>query len=630
MSQQLTDDYLRRYILARREEAKESKIDRMKFNRKNYEMYQLKHDFAHKQEGQSTEILSKQRMAVEQTKSFFQQALVDLGEWWRCVPKDGSDGVGMLIRPEEIQKLTNHMLKQAKYYSHVGNAVQSALLGSLAVTKIHGCMKSKPKFRTRKESRARNAKKIVETVEDKTWSLQFDIIRQENYYPDPTGSDLCRIEDSFIDLYILKQLAKDYDMYDLAVVNTLQPWSEDADLQSSKKALETGQNTAPGTTRPRVKVTELWGNIIDMQTGDILAENVVATLANDQHVIRKPTANPLWHQKSPINAAALIEVANSVWHTALMDAPTMHNAAIIELYNLILDSAMKAVHGINQLRVDALDDPSQVSDGIRFGKTLRVNSRLQPGAKVLEPVVTGEISPQALNVLNIIQQEFNSSALTNDLRQGVMPFRAVKATEVVEASNTITSVFQGIAKNVEVNLIQPELELAWQTTAQNLDLIDKEELVGLFGRERGEEISRMDPADVFAQTVNGVKFEVFGISLTLSKAADFRKLTTFLQTVASSELLLEAFLAKYDVSRLLGEIMTSLDIDKHKIELQAQEMPAGGQAENPLEQAAPGAAPNNMSQVPSAGAGSLVDIFGQPDVSNPQNFPGSPAIAGGA
>jgi hypothetical protein len=625
MANKLTDSYVKRYVNSCREEAYQSKTSRMALNRDNYDMYHLRHDFSHKKDGQSTEILSKQKMAVEQIKSFFQQALCDLGEWWRAVPADGSSGELMLIRPEEIQKLTNHMLQKANYFSHVGNSVQSALLGSLAVTKVHGCMESKPKYKVRSEGRGKSFKKYVEAVEDKTWQLALDIIRQENYFPDPTAEKgRYRIEECYLDLTTVRQLSEEpYAIFDKEVVKNLQPWTGGDSLQEMKKSREQGQNTVVGSMRPRVKLTEFWGDIVDDKTGEVLFENCVVTIANDTHIIRKPTQNPLWHQRAPIIAAPLLEVANSVWHTALMDAATKHNRSLIEIFNLVLDAAMMQVHGIKQLRTDVLADPKQVSDGIRAGDTLQVTSALPAGAKVLEPLIAVEIPAQAMNVMNVLSQEFNASALTNDLRQGVMPFRAVKATEVVEASNTITSVFQGLAKNVEAKLIQPELELSWMTIAQNWDLIDREVFISLFGKERGEFLSQIDPQDVFVNTVNGVRFEVYGITLTLGKTQDFRKLTTLLQTIGSSEVLIEEFTKRYDFGKLLGEIMTSLDLNKKKLEVdQATQALSQGGGGDPLAQAGAPGAPNQMSQVPQAGAGSLADIFQQP------NFPGSPALAG--
>lgn len=617
----LSNEEIVKYVLNCRREADEAKRDRMALNASNYGMYMLKQDYSHKQEGQSKESLPKLKMAVEQTKAFFQQALADMNEWWRVVAMDGSDGANMAVRPEEIQKLTNYMLKKAKFFSHVGSSVQSALLGSLAITRVYGKTVPKPKYIVKEKGRGKSYTKKLLKSEEKTWELCFDIIRQENYYPDPTGAKLYEVVDVFCDLSDVKKDATgDYPIYDIEAVNLLTPWPGGVDLQEHKKAEETGQNPPANTFRPRVKLTHFLGTVIEDQTGEVCYDNTVITIANDKDLIRKPADNPYWHQKSDIVASPLLEVANSVWHTALCDAGAMLNRSINEIYNLTLDAAMRAIYGVSQIRVNDLIDPSQVSNGIKMGTNLRVSSSLPPGVKVMEQVVTGDIPNEVPNFGNVMQQEFNASMLTSDLRSGVTPFRQVKATEVVETSNTITSVFSGIAKNVEVNDIQPKLELAWMTTAQNWDSISKEEFTALFGKERGEELYNLDPEDVFAATVGGVKFEVFGLTLTLGKQADFKKQQMLLATIGSSEILTEEFIKKYDFGKLLGEVMNSLDIDRKKIEIGQVAAAINSGPAAP----APQGGPNNLSQVPQSSPGrGLAEIFG-----GGGGFPGSPANQG--
>lgn len=609
------------YVLSCRNEADEAKSERMDRNKENYDSFHLRHDFSHKEEGQSTEVLSKQSMAVETIKSFFQQALADVGDWWKAECRYAADERALMIRPEEITKLTNYKLEQSNYFSHVGNSVQSSLLGSLAISKIYTKEIPKPVFVSRKKGRGKSLKRWIEMKDKKTVTLSCEVIRHENYYPDPSGRGLYDIEDMWLDYADVKRMSEGKDaIYSREAFNLVRPGSGDSEDEFNK-ARETNQNTTHAGHRPKVKITEFWGDVINKDTGDIEYENCVITIANDLVLLRGPEPNPLWHQMRPYVTAPLYEVANSVWHRAPMDAPTQHNRALIEIYNLMVDAAMKQVHAISQLRKDTLDNPNQVADGIKAGTTLIVNNRLQQGGKALEPLTQVQVPAEAMNILNLMNQEFNASALTNDLRQGVMPFRAVKATEVVEASQTITSVFQGIAKNFEARFITRELELAWMTIAQNWDQISKEEFITLFGPERGEELSQLSPEDVFANTVNGIKFRVFGVSLTLSKAQDFRKLTTLLQTIGGAPILMEEYMRKYDIGKLLGEIMTALNIDKSKLEIPVsvqQTMPGMGDAE---------AQPDMMSQTPQAGAGSLADLMGQPQF--PQaNFPGSPATSG--
>jgi hypothetical protein len=597
----------------------------MSLNRDNYDMFHLKHDFSHKEAGQSTEILSKQSMAVEQNKSFFQQALADLGEWWKAESCYADNEQGMMIRPHEITKLSNYMLERASYFSHVGNSIESAMLGSIVISKTSGRMIPKPKFISRKKGRGKGLKRWIEKIDDKTWEILFTVVRAENFYPDPDAKKLYEIEDSWPDYFELKALSESDEDYDKSMIDGLSR-ADMTDLEENDgRSRETGQNTTGAGHRPKPKVTEFWGTILHPQTGEICYENVQAVIVNDTHLVLKPRPNPLWHQKSPYTVSPLMEVANSVWHKAPMDAPTKHNRALIEMYNLLVDAAMKEVNANHQIRKDWLDNPAQVSKGIKPGQALVVNAMCPPGAKVMEPLTTVTVPGEAFNIFNLMNQEFNSSALTSDLRAGVTPFREQKATAIVEQSQAITSVFQGMAKNYEARQSTKELELTWMTTAQNWDLIDKEVFVSLFGRDRGEQMKAMSPEDVFANTVNGVRFRVFGISLTLAKAQDFQKLTTLLQTISASPVLMEEYVKKYDLGKTLGEIMSALNIDKHKLEIPVsvqatmQEGPVPEQGQ-PME-----GAPDMMSQVPDAGG--ISSMMG-PDIPRSE-FPGSPALAGG-
>src|SRR5690606_33265462 len=149
-----------------------------------------------------------------------------------------------------------------------------------------------PKFKTRAEGRGKSYKKHVVMIDDKAWELALSIIRQENYFPDPHGTGLYDIEDCYVDLHEVKKLAEGEDaIYDMDAVKNLKAFTGQ-DEKDAEKRKETGQNTpVGGGMRPRVKITEMWGTIVDENTGDILAENIVATLANDDVVIRKPTPN---------------------------------------------------------------------------------------------------------------------------------------------------------------------------------------------------------------------------------------------------------------------------------------------------------------------------------------------------
>jgi hypothetical protein len=122
---------------------------------------------------------------------------------------------------------------------------------------------------------------------------------------------------------------------------------------------------------------------------------------------------------------------------------------------------------------------------------------------------------------------------------------------------------------------------------------------------------------------------VFGVSQTLNKQKDFRKLTALLQTIGSSEVLVEAFIKKYSFEKLLGEIIRSLDVDTSRIEqdeLDQMMMQLGPQM---MDQGASqlGAQPNMQSQIPQAATGPENPDIVQSNIPR-TSFPPSPAVKG--
>lgn len=588
-------------------ESDTARQDRIMQNRVNFDSYNLRQDWSYKQKGQSREFLPKMSMAVEQAANFLQQGLTDIGEWFRVEPQPGFPEELMKIKPKDIFLLMNRQLGKTGFMNKVGDAAKLGLIGSLMIAKVGGKYVSKPIYRTKTELKDGSYKKKLVKIEDKVWELDISLVRQEDYYPDPTGRGLYEMQDMYIDYHEVEAMAKGPNkIYDLKAVEQLKgQYSTEGDDKEYQKYRETGVNTTNHGYRNQIKVTEIWGNILNEQ-GDLIYENVVCTIANDQFVIQKPTPNPYWHGESPFVTNAIVSVPHSVWGKALMDAPALLNKAINEMFNLTLDGGMMAVHGIKQIRKNWLEDASQVDDGISPGTTLTVNSQCPPGASVLERVDTSTVPADGLNVLNLLSQEFNVSALTNDLRMGVASFRAVKATEVVEASNTITSMFSGMAKNIEgetdSGFITPILQKSWKVIAQNMKDLDSNEVKALLGEKRSAELSALGNEEIFADSVQSSLFRVFGISATLNKQKDFTKLTAMLQTIGQSEVLTEAFMQKYDFNKLLTEIMRSLDVNPFKLEADKAD---GGDltgATTPGAGMAPGELPNLQSQTPQAGA----------------------------
>lgn len=587
-----------------RNESESAKSGRMEKNKLNFQAYHLEQDFSHKLKGQSKEFLPKVATAVEQNANIIQQGLLDIGAWFKVDSQEGIEPDALKIKPATIYRLLDRQLQKDGFVKKIGDAVKLGMLGGLIIAKVTGKYVNKPKFVSKKMLKNGKYYNTLEKMEDKCWQLDIRLIRQEDFHIDPSGDGLYEMEDMEMDLHAVKALAEGKDaIYDMAVVKQLAGSMDNAGYdQKQKKANETGQNVSTGGFRKKVKITEIWGSLLD-NNGDIVHENIVCTIANDRFVIQKPTPNPFWHQESPYVKASLLSVPHAVWPKAIMDAATALNFSSNEIFNLMLDSGIMSVHGIKQIRKDWLEDPSQVANGIEQGMSLAVNASCPPGMKVLESVFTGSQPTEAMNMLQLVNQEAAAAMFTNEIRSGGADMKNTRATAIVENSQALTNMSTGMIKNLEGDensgLMTQILAKSWKVIAQNMDDMNSKEVEALLGKQLAESLMAMGKEEIFADTVQSCKFKAFGVSAVMNKMKEFTKLSAMLQTVFSNPALTEAFMSKYSIPKMLTEIMRSLDIDTFKIEADQQE---GGDLTEKQESVPLEGSPDVNSQIPQVGA----------------------------
>jgi len=621
-------------VLGYRTQAAQARLSRMDQNAQNLDCFHLKQDWSHKVAGQSKEFLAKQQTATEQFVSFLQQGLMDTGNWFSVIKSPGV--VESKIEARDIQILVKRQLEKVDFYTIHSDALKTGVLQSLMVVKVHGKMVPKVKYRTERVFSLSGIKKKLLRDEKMVWQAQIDLVRPQDYYPDPTGKKLYEVQDIEMDLHELIEIARQNpNDYDQEAVEALQAGYDSE--QRAHQSRETNQDlTSSESGRKMVKVTECWGTFLDPHDSSVLHENSVCAIANDTYLIRKPKPNQFWHGESPFVAAPIVRVPFSVWHRALADAGTKHNLAQNEIYNLMLDSGMQAVWGLRQIREHWLDDPSQIANGIPWGTTLRVNAACPPLGKVMERVDTANQFSEAVNVYNITDRELQSAMMTNDTRMGMMAERNVKATELVSANQAITGIMNGIVTAIETPFTAKIIRLLWITAAQHLDDYDDAEVKALLGDEKAKILSSMAPEDVFAETANGMRFHVFGMSTTLNKINDFKKYTMLLQTIAASPDLMSAFSQKNDMGKMLDEMISSLDIDLKKIQRDdVRPETIQGPAPMPtLEAIANGGQPQQPGQGANNGGGKQTQAgvaagAGGPGTRNLQNIPNPRGVGTG-
>lgn len=598
-------------IRTARHEAEQAKRVRMRRNRRNLDAYFGYQDYSFKQQGQSQEFLPKTSTAVEQFASFVKRALVDFGDWFSMdipeIPGLKAEDVRAFVR-DQINTLSYASEEILDFATLLSDALKSGALESLMIFKIHGRVFNEASFTVERGiTLVETPFGTVPQMEDELvrtevarWKLCIDMISPTDYYPDPRMQrNLYEIHRCERDLEEIQAMAQGEDaIYDPAVVAQIDGSMRLPEDQRRREQHRGQQETPYPTDRRPVVIEEYWGTFLN-DDGSVAESNVVATMANDRYLIRPPEPNPFWHGQSPFVRAPLIRVPFSTWHKALMDDAVGMNLSMNELYNLMLDGGMESVWGTKQLKKDWLDKPEQVEGGIPSGTTLFIKEEVPVGAKVLETVTSGHVPQDAMAMFAVNQEEFNASALTTDLRLGVLPSKTVKATEIVEAQQGQAGTIDGIVRDVEDRAIEPVLRKTWLTILQHFDEYNARDVINSMGERAAFILARMSPAQRFSAFADS-KFHVNGLSATLARMRDFQKMLALMEAVKDNPLLAVPFIRKYSGEKILERFFVSLNIDTESIEKTPEERQQDQLVQaQAVQQQGPGGQPGGPGQSPT-------------------------------
>lgn len=547
---------LKSYITSARNNARDSRETRKARNAKNREAFMAMQDFSDKIDGQSKEFLPRTSSAIHQLKSVFRKGLIGQSSWFSL---DLPLSARQILTPTDLQKLLSYYLgclycggtqKWDQFDVVMSDAIWLGLLESLSIVKVGGHM--------------------VRELGGAYWYPTIKVIPFEDYYADPTGEGLWEIHETDVDLYQVLELAE-AGIYDRDAVSQLVGQSQEKDETDKRDDRDRAQNEVePHKNRKRVTLTEFWGTILD-DDGTPVHQNVVCTIANQQHVIRPPEPNPFWHGTSPFVASPLIRIPFSATHRALMDDAVDINFSQNLLYNLMLDGGIGSVWGIRQVRLDALEDPGAVEGGIPQGATLAVKSSLPPNAKVIEQVTESEIPQDAFSLFQILDREFASAALTTEVNLGRIPKGDVLATEVNEAQQGSNTTLDGIVKDVEAKLIEPILYKTLMNLLQHRGDLNSDVVINQVGIDSAFKLMQLDE-DKLRRAFDPALIRVHGISESLTRARDFQKQGAFWQIVTSNPLLFQASAKMLSPEKAVRSLLKSLDIDPTTLALDEMEL----------------------------------------------------------
>jgi|SRR5262245_2784626 len=560
-------------VLRCRDEAWDAKQSRLRKNRRNMDAYLGRQDWSYKQDGQSTEFIPKTSVSVESMGNFIKRGLIKFGDYY-SVEVDYE--LSKLISGAQLRAILNNFLndlwegnnKSTTFPMVVSDAIKMGLLNSLIILKVHGGFAPSRTFGF--VPGKQDEEDTLEMEESESWKLRIDLVQPEDYYPDPTGHGLYEIHSVERDLHEVVEAAEQ-GIYDKETVDQLvgTDYKMPEDEARSERDKNQDEATQP-SFRKRVLLDEFWGTLLKSD-GTIAHRNCVCTVANKRFLIRKPEPNPFWHQESPFVAEPIVRIPWSVWGKALFDDAVDLNLAQNELFNLILDGGMAAVWGTKQIRLEDLEDPGQVAGGLKQGMTLAVKQTLPHNAKVVEVCATGDVPQDAMQIYEALDREYNAAVYTNELKLGSLPSKQVRATEVIESSNSQAITLDGLTADIERKVIDRTIYLAWMNVLQNADGFPDKMMTSVTNRAVANIIMRASPEERFALFGGRTQFRTFGLSATMAKALDFQKFMSMMQAVQLSPMLFEAFMMKFSPDRALTTIMTKLNINPDDLQLTPEE-----------------------------------------------------------
>lgn len=548
----MTDKQVVQWVDECYQESRKSKRWRLDKNRANREAFLGQQDWSSKIPGQSKEFLPKTGVAATQFSAFLKRGLVQMGDWYELVMSAGAP-----LDSRQAKELLNAFLddtlaednKVEDFATILSDAILLATTESLIILKIHGNLRqpdSGPEGQQKKPK----------------WQLRMDLVPFECYFPDPTGKGLYEIHEIERDLWEVQDRAKE-GLYDEKEVAKIKESTRLNDGDQRKAAGINQSESTPPSSRKKVIIREFWGTLLN-DKGEAAGRNIVCAVANNKHLIRRPIPNPYWHGESPFVAEPIIRVPKSTHHKALFDEAVQLNLAINELFNLFIDGAIGAVWGINQLRHDYLVDPRQTDDGIPQGETLIVSSSLPPGEKVLEPLTTSRVPEDAMAVFEALNREFTSASLSSELKLGQFPGKEVKATEVIEQSQSQGVMLDSLIGQIEREVIRNILRKSFLVTMQFIDHAPIEKVLGSIGVQGAWAIGAGNVEQrqkMFMAFRDRSTFRVKGLSALMSRARDFQKLMALMQVVTSNPIFLQAFFTKYSPDAILAFAMKTLQLD---------------------------------------------------------------------
>ena len=514
----------------------------------NWDAYWGRYDSSYKADWQSREVLPEVANFVDRNAAALTSILVR-GEDWHAAtdPADPTGRFGKMMT--KFNKLllshsgTNASGQDVGFGATFSDVVKCANLSA-------GCL----------------------TVTHRKGRVRVDAVDAREVYFDPKGRGLYRVRRYEIDRWTLEELKNEQDSDGESLWKNIDKLQESLNTEAeTERQTSSGGNEQGASYRRKPVVLKEYLCTILNTDGELVAKNQLVVMANDQFIVRGPENNPHWHMKDWLIYMPPIQVPFSQYGRSYVEVFRDLANTFIELTNLLIDAAFASSIHSYMIWLDALDDPSQIQDGIAPGTTVTARDTWPAGQDFVREIRTGEFPPALINVWQGIKGELRDGAMLNETTLGQVPPKGdITATEIRSSTSGSSAMMASIAQDYDTRLLGPMLELVFWTGIQIYDPEENPELA----KELGDDLSAMLVTQ--RETIRGrqFKFTASGITSAVDRGQRLQGTMGLLQILGQSEFLAAAFAQKHSVPKLLDTIIDGLDIDASRLEKDEEEIQA--------------------------------------------------------
>lgn len=555
-------DALRAYLSEARDNAREWQEKA----RKSWDMVHGRIDWSHKAKDQSKVHLNRVGLAQEQIKAQIKQGLINFDQW--LVVEDEAGFESELMNTSEARRLVIRGIRRTNPKAKISDNIGIAAVENLLATKLQPVVIEK--------RGPGGAKK-------KEFHIDHIPLNIRNYYPDAKMGGLYEIHEVEMDKHKVLALASDKPSaqkpYKLAAVKKLQG-GVGVRIEEQHEEQDRGIDVKLDKLdrRKPIILHEFWGTVL-ADNGEVMKwkkddgseielKDVVVTLANESEVIADPKPFPSWDGESYFLKIQLLRTNLNMYGRSLLAPGVDMNRAEDELVNAGIDAGLKEAYNVNVLKVHGLAKREQASGGIRYGATLLQNNQLAPGEKLLETVKTGQVPQGMLSILSIVQSAGAENMRLNELSlSGALQQKQTRATEIIQAQQTIQGLFESLVGDIEDVYIEAYAKKAFNIMLQHANLLSDEDLAYVFyGDEaRIASFKSLSPRALFDELSHSFRFRGKGIRSLATNARQAQAIVNLVSMIVANPLMLDVFERRgLDLTRMFDDVLKGFGLDMQK------------------------------------------------------------------